>query len=113
MVEYDNTNRGSLWANDKKTTDAQPDIKGQGECTCAHCGKSTALWLSAWYKTAAASGKEFLSIAFKAKDGQQATAPSPAAPLPTGFRRLAPGEPSPAPPAPYPEPETGGDGLPF
>ena len=54
-MDYDNTNRGVLFVNDRKTTDKHPDYKGN-----IHFG-TVKMSLSAWKKTSS-SGKQFLSI---------------------------------------------------
>lgn len=42
MAEYDNTNRGSIWKNEKKTTDAHPDFTGELNVA------GMEFWVSAW-----------------------------------------------------------------
>ena len=42
MTDYDNSNRISLWFNDKREKQTQPHIKGQGETTIP-------VWASAWF----------------------------------------------------------------
>lgn len=73
-MTYDNTNTGTLGGNrDKKGPDANPkwpDHKGRIETTCPHCGKAATHWLSAWIRTAKASGERFFSLTSKPKDGQ-------------------------------------------
>jgi hypothetical protein len=54
-MEYDNTNRGVLFLNDKKTSDKQPTYKGN-----VHIG-TVKMSLSAWEKTSS-TGKTFLSL---------------------------------------------------
>jgi hypothetical protein len=44
MSEYDNTNRGSIWTSDKKTTDKHPDFTGNLNVE----GKE--YWINAWPK---------------------------------------------------------------
>ena len=55
MMDYDNTNRGVLFVNDRKTTDKHPDYKGN-----IHFG-TVKMSISAWEKTSS-SGKKFLSL---------------------------------------------------
>ena len=50
-MEYDNTNRGQIWRNDKKETDTQPDFKGSINVE----GKE--YWLAAWKRKADANPK--------------------------------------------------------
>ena len=69
MAEYDNTNRGAIWKNDKKETDKHPDFKGEANCN----GKD--FWVSAWKRKPGASDKSpALSFAFTPKNAQ---APKP------------------------------------
>lgn len=42
MPDYDNSNRISLWFNDKREKQTHPHIKGQGETTVP-------VWASAWF----------------------------------------------------------------
>lgn len=42
MSNYDNTNRGQIWGNDKKEKDSQPDFKGSINI------EGVEYWLSAW-----------------------------------------------------------------
>lgn len=59
MTTYDNTNRGSLFTNDRKTTDKHPDLKGSINVE----GKE--YWLSGWFKTGKTGGFTSLSISPK------------------------------------------------
>ncbi len=63
MPEYDNTNRGVLFKNDRKETDNHPDYTGN-----INVG-GREFWLSAWIKQAK-SGKKFLSVSVKPKEEQ-------------------------------------------
>lgn len=62
MSEYDNTNRGALFKNDKKETDGHPDYKGS-----INVG-GVDYWLSAWIKTSK-GGAKYMSLSVKAKEG--------------------------------------------
>jgi hypothetical protein len=66
MSDYDNTDRGVLFKNDRKESDKHPDYKGS-----INIG-GTEFWLSAWVKTGQ-KGK-FMSLAVTPKD----SAPAPA-----------------------------------
>lgn len=60
MTEYDNTNRGVLFKNDRKTTDKHPDYKGNANLD----GRD--YWVSAWIKKGAKG--TFMSMSYEAKD---------------------------------------------
>ena len=66
MTEYDNTNRGVLFKNDRKDSDKHPDYQGNINCN------GTEFWLSAWIK----EGKKgkFMSLSIKPKDEKVAQA---------------------------------------
>lgn len=60
MTEYDNTNRGVLFKNDRKQSDNHPDYTGSINIDGAE------FWLSAWIK----QGKKgkFMSLSVKPKE---------------------------------------------
>lgn len=60
MAEYDNTNRGTLFTNDKKEQDNHPDFNGS-----LNVG-GTEYWISGWKKKSK-EGKSFLSLSIKEK----------------------------------------------
>jgi len=63
MAEYDNTNRGSIWKNDRKETDNHPDFTGS-----LNVG-GVEYWVSAWKrKDGAAAKAPALSFTVKPKD---------------------------------------------
>ena len=85
--EYDNSNSGTLFRNEKKTEPNHADYNGAGELTCQACGAKSTFWINAWVKTAKESGKKFFSFAFKHKDAppkqqQPQAAPQPEADIP-------------------------------
>ncbi len=74
-MNYDNTNRGVLFPNDKKGNEKRPDFTGD-----LNVG-GTEYKLSAWKKSSKA-GNNFLSISVQLKEGQQRPQkPAPAAGL--------------------------------
>jgi len=63
MSQYDNTNRGQIWPNDRKEKETQPDYKGSINVD----GKD--YWLSAWKRKPDANPKApVLSFSVQAKD---------------------------------------------
>lgn len=73
MTEYDNSNRGALFKNDRKEKETHPDYKGS-----INVG-GTDYWLSAWLSESKA-GKKYMSLSVKPKEEQQEKAqPAPAA----------------------------------
>ena len=72
-MDYDNTNSGALFKNDKKETEKHPDYKGS-----VNVG-GTEYWLSAWIKTSK-QGTKFMSLSVKPRDeAPQRQAPRQAA----------------------------------
>lgn len=69
-MEYDNTNKGSLFKNDRKELDTHPDYNGS-----INVGGEE-YWLNAWVKESKKDGKKFFSLSVKPKD--QATGKTPA-----------------------------------
>lgn len=70
-MEYDNTNRGSLFKNDRKQADTHADYNGSVNVN------GQEFWLNAWLKTAK-SGQKFMSLSVKPKDQQAAPKPQQA-----------------------------------
>ena len=63
MSDYDNTNRGSIWRNEKKTTDSHPDFTGSLDVN------GTQYWVSAWKrKDGAKPSAPALSFSIKLKE---------------------------------------------
>lgn len=70
MADYDDKNRGSIWKNEKKTTDKHPDFTGSLNVD----GKD--YWVSAWKRKEGASDRApVLSFSVKPKDGKPMDAP--------------------------------------
>ena len=63
-MEYDNTNRGSLFKNEKKTEEKHPDLSGSININ----GKD--YWISGWSKVSK-GGQKFISLSVREK--QEAT----------------------------------------
>jgi len=63
MPEYDDTNRGAMFKNDRKETDRHPDMKG----TLNVEGRE--FWVSAWKQTSKA-GKPYVSLSVQPKEQQ-------------------------------------------
>jgi len=63
MAEYDNTNSGALFKNDKKESDRHPDMRGSINFNGQDC------WLSAWKKVSK-NGQPYLSLSVTPKDDQ-------------------------------------------
>jgi hypothetical protein len=66
--QYDNTNSGILFRNDRKKTDKQPDHTG----TLNVDGKDW--WISAWVRTSR-DGKKFFSLAVTLKEPKPVETP--------------------------------------
>ena len=76
MTEYDNTNRGVLFVNNRKERDSQPDRTGS-----LNVG-GVEYFIDGWLKKSR-DGAPFLSLSIKQKDKQPSSAPAPA-PRPAG-----------------------------
>lgn len=72
MSNYDNTNRGVLFKNDRKEKDSHPDFTGNVNIECQE------YWLSAWVKEGQ-KGK-FFSLSVKPKEEQRQPQRQQAAP---------------------------------
>lgn len=65
-MSYDNTNRGSIWKNEKKTTDKHPDFTGSLNV------EGVEYWVSAWKRKPDANPKAPpLSFSIKPKEQSQ------------------------------------------
>ena len=83
-MEYDNSNRGVLFKNDRKEKETHPDYKGSYTS-----GDGQEFWLSAWIKKDK-NGNSFMSLSTTAKDeahnkgmqqARQAMSPQPQEPF--------------------------------
>ena len=68
MAEYDNTNRGAIFKNDKKTSENHPDYKGSINV------EGVEYWQSLWLKKDK-NGKTFMSQSITRKEEAQKPAP--------------------------------------
>ena len=59
--EFDNTNSGALFRNERKETDKHPDYRGEINVD------GTDYWISAWLKTSG-KGTKFMSLAVTPKE---------------------------------------------
>lgn len=71
MADYDNTNKGTLFKNDRRTNERQPEYTGSLDVD------GEQYWMSAWIKEAGPSarnpGQKFFSIAITKKDAPVAS----------------------------------------
>lgn len=67
--QYDNTNTGVLFKNDKDGNEKRPDYKGSVNI------EGTDYWLSAWIKTKRDGSGKFMSLKAERKEQQQAPPP--------------------------------------
>jgi len=74
MAEFDKTNRGSIWKNDKKEKDTHPDFTGSLNVD------GVEYWVSAWKRKEGAHAKApALSFSIKVKEEKGVDAPKKAA----------------------------------
>jgi hypothetical protein len=73
MTQYDNTNRGTLSRNDRKTEDKHPDFSGQINVD------GVDYWLSGWVKERKDGSGKFFSLGVRRKEDKPAKAAKPAA----------------------------------
>jgi uncharacterized protein (DUF736 family) len=77
MTQYDDSNRGALFKNDRKESEKHPDYKGSIN-VAGHD-----YWLSAWLKESK-DGKKYMSLSVQIKDGK----PAPVAATPAPRKSL-------------------------
>lgn len=75
MAEYDNTNSGALFENQKREKDTHPHLRGS--CTIkTPDGELVEYWVSAWQKTSK-KGDDFFSLSFQLKGESEESKPAP------------------------------------
>lgn len=67
MAEYDNTNTGALFKNNRRTTPTQPEWNGNANI------EGREFWVNAWVKESKKDGSKFFSFSFRPKE--EAAAP--------------------------------------
>lgn len=63
--EYDNTDKGAIFENDRKESESHPDMRGE-----INIG-GREYWISGWWKRPKKGGADFLSVAVQRKDEQR------------------------------------------
>ena len=78
--QYDNTNRGILFKNDKRETEKHPEYTGSINFNGVDC------WLNAWVMTSK-EGKKYFSLSVRPKEQQARSVDQPTrkAPAKDGF----------------------------
>ena len=79
--QYDNTNRGALFINNRRTTDKHPNMAGS-----INVGGQE-YWISGWTKFKSNSGEKFLSLSVTPKEENRTPRPD-AAPATDGMDDL-------------------------
>jgi len=72
-MQFDGSNRGAIFRNDKKQGDNDPDYRGSLDVG------GVQHWVSAWMKTSSRTGERYMSLAVRAKDGDAKQPTRPAA----------------------------------
>lgn len=95
MSQYDNTNTGALFVNDKGDNEKRPDRRGTINI------EGVEYKLSGWLRTPNGGGQQFLSLKAERKDAQQGPAAQKEPPARQSTSR------------PMPEPDDFEDDIPF
>lgn len=66
MAEYDNTNSGALFENQKREKPSHPHLRGSATIKTPN-GELVEYWVSAWQKTSK-GGDDFFSLSFQIKE---------------------------------------------
>jgi hypothetical protein len=77
-MEYDNTNRGALFKNDKEGNEKRPDYKGNATIQCPHCHAKSEMKVSSWIREMRNGSSKFLSMNFEPKEQPAAPRQAPA-----------------------------------
>lgn len=68
MPEFDNSNRGVLFRNDRKESERHPDFKGNGSApyACSECGHNgqQLIDIGSWTQEAKSTGNKYQSLKF-------------------------------------------------
>lgn len=83
MTEYDNANTGVLFRNEKRPGKRDPDYRGSAEPVCAHCRKTTPMWVDSWINEKS-SGEKYMRLKYKPKEARTTPTPEPE-PVPESF----------------------------
>ena len=79
-MEYDHTNKGSLFKNDRKEQDTHADYNGSINI------EGNEYWINAWVKESKKDGKKFFSLSAKPKDQVAGKSPVKAKSAPSKTR---------------------------
>jgi hypothetical protein len=74
--DYDNTNSGFIGKNSRKVEEKHPDLSGNVNSHCEHCGADTEFWLSGW------KNSKGYGLRLKPKDAKPQSKPQRAASAP-------------------------------
>jgi hypothetical protein len=89
-MAYDNTNKGTIAKNARKTQESHPDITGSINVD----GRD--FWINGWQKTNGQDGSKFYSLSVKPKEARQEASAPPARQYPAdkASRRVPAPEPA-------------------
>lgn len=73
--EYDNSNSGALFRNDKYQEPKDGEYTGPGEINCPNCRCRITLHMRAWVKSAKETSRKFFRILFGVQADAGAAAP--------------------------------------
>jgi len=67
MPEFDKRNTGAVFKAEKGDNPKRPDMTGNADLECPHCGAEFEKRIAAWKREAAKTGQPFLSMKFSEK----------------------------------------------